>query len=115
MLNCSVNDSETEQVFAGDNIKLKLKGVEDADIMPGFVLCSLDSPCPIARVFDAEVLFYYIMMHYTYLISILFCLVVDSRCQVNYHLWLYMRVAHTYGYRGCQYKGRTFQKNFMFL
>lgn len=55
VLNCSLDDIETDQVLAGDNIRLKLRGVEDTDIMKGFVLCQPDSPCPVARVFDAEV------------------------------------------------------------
>lgn len=55
VLSCLVNDVETEQVFAGDSFQLKLKGVEDTDIMPGFVLCALDKPCPVGRIFDAEV------------------------------------------------------------
>ncbi|KAL3101238.1 hypothetical protein niasHT_027994 [Heterodera trifolii] len=56
VLNCFVNDVETELVYAGDSFQLKIKGVEDTEIMPGFVLCTSDSPCPIGRIFDAEVL-----------------------------------------------------------
>ena len=56
VLQCSVNDAETDQVYAGDNIKLKLKGVEESDILSGFVLCSPESVCRVARIFDAEVL-----------------------------------------------------------
>jgi translation elongation factor EF-1alpha len=50
-----LDDEEREKVAAGDSVKLKLKGVEDSDIMAGFVLCSPDTPCPVAHVFDAEV------------------------------------------------------------
>ncbi|VDK48461.1 unnamed protein product [Anisakis simplex] len=49
------DDAETDRVMAGDNIKLKLKGVEDADILSGFILCSSDALCHVGRVFDAEV------------------------------------------------------------
>ncbi|KAL7073267.1 hypothetical protein ACQ4LE_007170 [Meloidogyne hapla] len=55
VLSCHVNETETDQVYAGDSFQLKLKGVEDTDIMSGFVLCSTDRPCPVGRVFDAEV------------------------------------------------------------
>lgn len=55
VLQCWTNDAETEQVYSGDNIKLKLKGVEESDIMPGFVLCSQELPCKVGRIFDAEV------------------------------------------------------------
>ncbi|VDN51172.1 unnamed protein product [Dracunculus medinensis] len=49
------DDVETDKVLSGDNVKLKLKGVEDTDILPGFVICSPDSLCRVGRVFDAEV------------------------------------------------------------
>uniref|UniRef100_A0A915MLT0 Translation elongation factor EFTu/EF1A C-terminal domain-containing protein n=2 Tax=Meloidogyne incognita group TaxID=654580 RepID=A0A915MLT0_MELJA len=55
VLSCHVNETETDQVYAGDSFQLKLKGVEDTDIMSGFVLCSTDKPCPVGRIFDAEV------------------------------------------------------------
>ena len=65
--------------YSGDNIKLKLKGVEEEvcqnrvlfnlkdstendvfsfslqDISSGFVLCGLSEPCHVGRVFDAQV------------------------------------------------------------
>uniref|UniRef100_A0A915ENV1 Translation elongation factor EFTu/EF1A C-terminal domain-containing protein n=1 Tax=Ditylenchus dipsaci TaxID=166011 RepID=A0A915ENV1_9BILA len=34
---------------------LKLKNVEESDILSGFVICSPDAPCRTGRVFDAEV------------------------------------------------------------
>ncbi|VDN22513.1 unnamed protein product [Gongylonema pulchrum] len=49
------DDVETDKIVSGDNVKLKLKGIEDADILPGFVLCSPDALCHVGRVFDAEV------------------------------------------------------------
>jgi peptide chain release factor subunit 3 len=58
VLTCMVNDNETEQVCAGDNFQLKLKGVEDTDIQPGFVLCVPEKPCSVGRIFDAEVRFF---------------------------------------------------------
>lgn len=50
------DDVETDKVISGDNVKVKLKGIEDADILPGFILCSPDALCHVGRVFDAEVL-----------------------------------------------------------
>uniref|UniRef100_A0A8R1TMC4 Tr-type G domain-containing protein n=1 Tax=Onchocerca volvulus TaxID=6282 RepID=A0A8R1TMC4_ONCVO len=49
------DDVEVDKVVSGDNVKLKLKGIEDNDILPGFVLCSPDALCHVGRVFDAEV------------------------------------------------------------
>lgn len=55
ILNCWVNDNETDQIYAGDSFQLKIKGVEDTEIMPGFVLCTPETACPFGRIFDAEV------------------------------------------------------------
>jgi len=49
------DDDETDEVVAGENVKLKLKGVEEDAVMPGFVLCSTDTPCKYGKVFDAQV------------------------------------------------------------
>uniref|UniRef100_A0A915Q305 Tr-type G domain-containing protein n=1 Tax=Setaria digitata TaxID=48799 RepID=A0A915Q305_9BILA len=49
------DDVEVDKVVSGDNVKLKLKGIEDNDILSGFVLCSPDALCHVGRVFDAEV------------------------------------------------------------
>lgn len=55
VLQCWCDEDEVDQVVAGDSVKLKLKGVEEADILSGFVLCSQDAPCRVGRIFDAEV------------------------------------------------------------
>lgn len=55
VIQCFRLDEEVEKVFAGDNIKLKLKGIDDKDVFPGSVICSPNSPCSIGRIFDAEV------------------------------------------------------------
>ncbi|KAH7706733.1 eukaryotic peptide chain release factor GTP-binding subunit ERF3B-like isoform 1 [Aphelenchoides avenae] len=39
-----------------DEEELKLKGVEEADILSGFVVCSPEVPCRVGKIFDAEVL-----------------------------------------------------------
>jgi peptide chain release factor subunit 3 len=48
-------EEEIPAAYSGDNIKLKLKGIDDEDISPGFVLCSPHSLCSTGRVFDAQV------------------------------------------------------------
>jgi len=50
------DDVETDQVCAGDNIKLKLKGIEEGAILPGFVVCSQEVVCHVGKIFDAELL-----------------------------------------------------------
>lgn len=46
---------EVDHAVSGDNVKLKLKGVEEDDIRPGFVLCSTKEPCKVGRIFDAQI------------------------------------------------------------
>ncbi|VDL62729.1 unnamed protein product [Hymenolepis diminuta] len=48
------DDEEVEGSAAGDNVKLKLKNVEEEDVSPGFVLCSPDNLCHVAHVFDVQ-------------------------------------------------------------
>nr|CDS32328.1 g1 to s phase transition protein [Hymenolepis microstoma] len=48
------DDIEVDGSAAGDNIKLKLKNVEEEDVSPGFVLCSPDNLCHVAQVFDVQ-------------------------------------------------------------
>ncbi|XP_014288587.1 eukaryotic peptide chain release factor GTP-binding subunit ERF3A isoform X2 [Halyomorpha halys] len=49
------DDEEVTSVGPGENIKAKLKGVEEEDVSPGFVLCDPSSPARTGRVFDAQV------------------------------------------------------------
>ena len=51
-----VDDQETEICQSGDNVKLKIKGIEEEEIIPGFVLCPRKHPCSVAQVFDAQVI-----------------------------------------------------------
>ncbi|CAB0012664.1 unnamed protein product [Nesidiocoris tenuis] len=50
------DDEEVTSVGPGENIKVKLKGIEEEDVSPGFVLCDPGSPAKTGRVFDAQVL-----------------------------------------------------------
>lgn len=49
------NDDETNAVRCGENVKVKLRGVEEADVAPGFVICDPSNPCKTGRIFDAQV------------------------------------------------------------
>lgn len=49
------DEVETDRVVSGDNVKLKLKGVEESELQSGFIICSSDALCKVGRVFDAEV------------------------------------------------------------
>lgn len=49
------DDIEVTQVECGENVKVKVKGVEENDISAGFVLCDPNNPIKSCKVFDAQV------------------------------------------------------------
>jgi peptide chain release factor subunit 3 len=49
------DDIEVTKVVSGENVKVKLKGVEETEISPGFVLCDPNNPIKSCKVFDAQV------------------------------------------------------------
>jgi peptide chain release factor subunit 3 len=50
-----VDDEPADVAQSGDNVKLKLKNIEEEEIHPGFVVCMLGSPCTVGNIFDARV------------------------------------------------------------
>lgn len=49
------DEDEVTVVGPGENVKIKLKGVEEEDISSGFVLCDPNNTCKTGRIFDAQV------------------------------------------------------------
>jgi len=49
------DDIEVTGVCSGENIKAKLKGIEENEVTPGFVLCDPHNPIKTGTVFDAQV------------------------------------------------------------
>lgn len=49
------DEDEVTSVGPGENVKIKLKGVEEEDISSGFVLCDPNNSCKTGRIFDAQV------------------------------------------------------------
>eukprot|EP00800_Vazella_pourtalesii_P013777 TRINITY_DN3364_c0_g1_i1.p1 TRINITY_DN3364_c0_g1~~TRINITY_DN3364_c0_g1_i1.p1 ORF type:complete len:657 (+),score=165.36 TRINITY_DN3364_c0_g1_i1:57-2027(+) len=49
------NDEIMPKGDCGDNVRLRLKGIEEEDILPGFVLCELNSPCMTTSIFDVQI------------------------------------------------------------
>ncbi|CAD6573330.1 MAG: translation termination factor GTPase eRF3 [Tremellales sp. Tagirdzhanova-0007] len=45
---------ELDQAFCGDNIRLRLRGVSDEDVTPGFVLTSISKPIKAVTAFKAD-------------------------------------------------------------
>ena len=49
------DDIEVTKVVSGENIKVKVKGIEEADVTQGFVLCDPANPIKSCKTFDAQV------------------------------------------------------------
>ncbi|KAJ3021080.1 translation termination factor GTPase eRF3 [Thoreauomyces humboldtii] len=47
-------DQELTSAKSGDNVRLRLRGIEEEDILPGFVLCSPKNPVHAVTVFEAQ-------------------------------------------------------------
>ncbi|KAI8344076.1 P-loop containing nucleoside triphosphate hydrolase protein [Chlamydoabsidia padenii] len=47
-------DEEVDQAICGDNIKIRLKGVEEDEVSPGFMLCAKKKPVKTATKFVAQ-------------------------------------------------------------
>lgn len=49
------DDEEVTSIGPGENVKIKLKCIEEEDVSPGFVLCDASNPIRTCKVFDAQV------------------------------------------------------------
>jgi len=49
------DDIEVTGICSGENIKAKLKGIEETEVSNGFVLCDLNKPIKTGTVFDAQI------------------------------------------------------------
>jgi len=47
-------EEEVSTALCGDNVRIRLKGVEDEDVTPGFVLTSVTNPVRAVKQFEAE-------------------------------------------------------------
>ncbi|EIM87849.1 uncharacterized protein STEHIDRAFT_76469 [Stereum hirsutum FP-91666 SS1] len=47
-------DDEVNMAVSGDNVRIRLRGVDDEDISPGFVLTSVQKPVRAVRQFEAQ-------------------------------------------------------------
>jgi peptide chain release factor subunit 3 len=48
--------SETTTAVPGDNVRLRLKGIDEEDIRTGFVLCTPNALVPFSNCFDAQLM-----------------------------------------------------------
>ncbi|KAL0983962.1 hypothetical protein UPYG_G00135260 [Umbra pygmaea] len=49
------DEMETDEAVPGENLKLRLKGIEEEEILPGFILCTAENLCHSGRTFDAQI------------------------------------------------------------
>jgi len=49
------DDNDKTSCRAGENIKMKLAGIEEDEVLPGFILCQPGFLCNTGQVFDAQV------------------------------------------------------------
>ncbi|GAV03568.1 hypothetical protein RvY_13967 [Ramazzottius varieornatus] len=49
------DENEVDQAINGDNVRVKLKGVEEEEVQAGFILCDAASPCKTGKIFDGQV------------------------------------------------------------
>lgn len=47
-------ENEVDRAFCGDNVRIRLRGIEDEDVTPGFVLTSSLKPVHAVRQFEAQ-------------------------------------------------------------
>jgi peptide chain release factor subunit 3 len=47
-------DEEATHAFGGDNVRIRLRGIEDEDVSPGFMLTSPAKPVHAVRRFEAQ-------------------------------------------------------------
>ncbi|GFN81937.1 eukaryotic peptide chain release factor GTP-binding subunit [Plakobranchus ocellatus] len=55
IMNIVSDEEDSDDAMPGENVKLKISGVEEEDVSPGFVLCSPEDVCNTGRVFDAQI------------------------------------------------------------
>uniref|UniRef100_G3VIP3 Tr-type G domain-containing protein n=1 Tax=Sarcophilus harrisii TaxID=9305 RepID=G3VIP3_SARHA len=49
------DDVETDSAAPGENLKIRLKGIEEEEILPGFILCEPKNLCHFGHTFDAQI------------------------------------------------------------
>lgn len=57
------DESESTRAGPGENLRLKVSGVEDTDVQPGFVLSSINRPVPVVRQFETQLMVLDLLEH----------------------------------------------------
>lgn len=51
-----INETEVRTAKPGENVKLKIKGIRDEDLLRGFVICDMERPIIPVKQFEAQVM-----------------------------------------------------------
>ena len=59
-VNCKVmqlfrDEVEVDMCGPGENLRVKLSGIDEKEVQPGFVLCSAANPIPVVTKFEAQI------------------------------------------------------------
>eukprot|EP00210_Caulerpa_lentillifera_P008431 g8043.t1 len=57
------DEKEVSKAAPGENLRLKISGVEDTDLSPGFVLSSVENCVPVVRQFEAQLMVLDLLEH----------------------------------------------------
>lgn len=57
------DEKEVGKAAPGENLRLKLSGVEETDLSPGFVISSIDDCVPVVRQFEAQLMVLDLLEH----------------------------------------------------
>lgn len=82
----SISDEDVAYAKPGENVLLRVTGVEEDQVTKGLVLCSLDSCCPVATRFIAQVMVVELLEHRPLLTAGYCCVfhshTVSEECQI---------------------------------
>ena len=57
------DDVEVPAAKPGENLRLRLQGIDESDVSPGFVLSSVANPVPTVREFEAQLMVLELLEH----------------------------------------------------
>lgn len=90
------DEDETGTVNCGENVKVKLRGVEEADVAPGFVLCDPNNPCKTGRIFDAQVSSFFFVFYFYPVIQFFYCISFSFSTISSHLVFLVSSVIHLF-------------------
>lgn len=82
----SLDETDVPTAFGGENVKVKLRDISEDDLKPGFVLSDLNSPAPVVRRFEAQVIVVELLEHKSIFsagyAAVLHCHAIAEECSI---------------------------------